>query len=422
MIFRRLLIAAAVISLRPAFAAEPPTAIVLGIADGTSQELLTAARLYQSGATGQLALEAFPHTAIVRTFSASDFVTDSAAGATAMARGIKADNRVVGQATAKSESAPPSLLDLAKRAGWSTAVITDDSVTGGTPAPFLVEYGEREHYARIAAKILDQLGPRADIVLGGGIQWFSDQSANPDVKYKNDDLGVVSKTAERLKSLPIDVFDSWSAFQNRTPSTPMKRPILGIFCPDQFPYFADGKRDLRLVDMVKKTVEILRAEKKPFLLIFEAALPDKAAHLNNAKRAMIEVLEFDATLAWLRENLGPNALILATTDHNNGGFTINGPPSPIRWKGDQILETNPVTKQSILTWASGPGFDRNAPAAELAASDPARTEPALLDVKSSYHSGGDVWLLGSGPGSERVQGFLDNTDIYRLIAETISPP
>jgi len=420
MILRTILIA--LVPIASVFATEPPTAIVLGIADGASQELLTAARLYKEGATGRLSLEAFPRTAIVRTFSASDFVTDSAASATALGRGIKADNRVVGQATATSESAPPSLLDLAKRAGWSTAVITDDSVTGGTPAPFLVEIGERERYAQIAAKILDQLGPRADIILGGGAQWFSDLSANPGVKYKNDDTELVSKTAERLKSLPVDFYDSWSAFQDRPTDSPAERPILGIFYPDLFPYFADGQRNPRLLDMVKKTVEILKARKKPFLLVFEAALPDKAAHLNNAKRAIIEVLEFDETLAWLRENLGPNALILATADHNNGGFTINGPPLPIRWKGDQILGTNPVTNQSILTWASGPGFDRNSPAASLPASDPLRTEPALLDAKSSYHSGGDVWLLGSGPGSERVQGFLDNTDVYRLIADNISPP
>ena len=104
--------------------------IVLVIADGTSLELITAARNYAVGATGRLALEDFAHTAFVRTHSASDMVTDSGAAATAMARGIKADNRVVGMADPAASSSPPSILDLAKKAGWSTAVITDDSVTG----------------------------------------------------------------------------------------------------------------------------------------------------------------------------------------------------------------------------------------------------------------------------------------------------
>ena len=69
-------------------------AIVLVVADGTSLELITAARNYALGAAGRLALEDFPNTAFVRTYSASDMVTDSGASATAMSRGIKADNRV----------------------------------------------------------------------------------------------------------------------------------------------------------------------------------------------------------------------------------------------------------------------------------------------------------------------------------------
>ena len=134
---------------------------MLVIADGTSLELITAARDYAVGPTGRLALKIFPHTAFARTHSASDMVTDSGAASTAMARGIKADNRVVGIADPGASSGPPSILDLAKKAGWSTAVITDDSVTGATPAPFLVEHGNRDQHEIIAAKIQSQLGARS---------------------------------------------------------------------------------------------------------------------------------------------------------------------------------------------------------------------------------------------------------------------
>lgn len=390
-----------------------PDAIVLGIADGTSQELITAARIYSLGAAGKLALEAFPHTAIVRTFSASDFVTDSAAAATSMARGIKADNMSIGQASKDSQTSPPSLLDLARKTGWSTAVITDDSVTGGTPAPFLVEEKTRVNHAEIAAKIIGQLGLRADIVVGGGSQWFSPQS----VEYKEGQRDVVTQTSKRLAGLPISHIQSWAEF---AATKTFERPILGTFFPDVFPYYADGQRQTRLVDLVKKTVELLKTRGKPFLLIFEASLPDKACHLNNAKRSLVEVLEFDETLKWLQTNLGANALILATTDHNNGGFTINGPPSPIRWQGDQLLGLHPLTGQSILTWASGPGADRNSPNALLPVNDPNYTQPALMLATSAAHSGGDAWLLGSGPGSENIRGYLDNTDIYQIISRAIS--
>jgi len=43
-----------------------------------------------------------------------------------------------------------------------------------------------------------------------------------------------------------------------------------------------------------------------------------------------------------------------------------------------------------------------------------------MKTGSAYHSGGDIWLLAQGPGSERVRGFLDNTDICKIIAAQIA--
>lgn len=410
-----------------------PEAIVLVIADGTSSELLTATRDYSQGADGRLALEALPQLAMVRTFSASDLVTDSGAAATAMARGIKADNRVIGMAAPDSREVIPSILDRAKQAGWTTAVISDDSVTGATPGAFLVEHGNRDQHEAIAPKILDALGSRVDLVLGGGSQWFFDESSRPDVLYKGTQLPVVQKTAAGLKEWPVQIFTDWNKFAAR-PSLGEK-PVLGVFYPDLFPFYADGTRTLRLKDMVAKAVELLKHRKKPFLLIVEAGLPDKAAHLNQAKRAIIETLEFDETIRWLRDNLGPNVLLLATTDHNTGGFAFNGPPAPPRLKGDMLLGTGPLTGDSYFTWASGPGADRSALTRTrlvqeagqplrsieeaIQPTDPDYSQPALIERQSAAHTAGDVWLLATGPGSESVRGFLDNTEIFRIMARAI---
>jgi alkaline phosphatase len=51
--------------------------------------------------------------------------------------------------------------------------------------------------------------------------------------------------------------------------------------------------------------------------------------------------------------------------------------------------------------------------------DPDYAQPALLPFGSSLHTGGDVWLVGDGPGSEKVHGFLDNTEIFDLMAKAI---
>ena len=410
--------------------------IVLVIADGTSLELITAARAYSLGAEGRLALEGFPQTAFVRTYSGSDIVTDSGAAATSMARGIKADNRVIGMANPGAPSSPPSILDLAKAANWSTGVITDDSVTGATPAAFLVEHPNRDQHEFIALKITDQVTTRWDIVLGGGAKWFFDRVKDPTVIYKAGERNIVQQTEEKLTDLPVAIFQNWADFQNYTEDGDSARPILGVFYADTFPYFADGTRTLRLKDMVERAVTLLQARGRPFFLMVEASLPDKAAHLNHAKRAIIEVLELDATIEWLRKNLSADTLLLATTDHNNGGFSFNGPPAPLWLRGESLLGTHPLLGTSYFTWASGPGSDRKAATTRtriiarpgqqmysvqevIEETDPDYAQPALLPFGSSLHTAGDVWLVGDGPGSEKVRGFLDNTEIFDLMAEAI---
>ena len=411
--------------------------IVLVIADGTSLELITATRAYALGAEGRLALEGFPHTAFVRTYSGSDMVTDSGAAATSMARGIKADNRVIGMAHPGAPSSPPSILDLAKAANWSTGVVTDDSVTGATPAAFLVEHPNRDQNEFIAFKIMDQMAKRWDIVLGGGAKWFFDRVEDPTVIYKAGERNIVQQTQEKLADLPVAIFQNWADFQNYNENAGGAfRPILGVFYADTFPYFADGTRTLRLRDMVERAVTLLQARGRPFFLVVEASLPDKAAHLNHAKRALIEVLELDATIEWLRKNLSANTLLLATTDHNNGGFSFNGPPAPLWLRGEGLLGTQPLLGTSYFTWASGPGADRKAATMRtrivarpgqpmysvqevIKETDPDYAQPALLPFGSSLHTGGDVWLVGNGPGSENVRGFLDNTEIFDLMAKAI---
>jgi alkaline phosphatase len=409
--------------------------IVLVIADGTSLELITAARAYSLGAEGRLALEGFPQTAFVRTYSGSDIVTDSGAAATSMARGIKADNRVIGMAYPGAPSSPPSILDLAKAANWSTGVVTDDSVTGATPAAFLVEHPNRDQHEFIALKIMDQVATRWDIVLGGGAKWFFDRVEDPTVIYKAGERNIVQQTEEKLTDLPVAIFQNWADFQNYTEDGGAARPILGVFYADTFPYFADGTRTLRLKDMVERAVTLLQARGRPFFLMVEAGLPDKAAHLNHAKRAIIEVLELDATIEWLRKNLSADTLLLATTDHNNGGFSFNG-PAPLGLRGESLLGTHPLLGTSYFTWASGPGSDRKAATTRtriiarpgqqmysaqevIEETDPDYAQPALLPFGSSLHTGGDVWLVGDGPGSEKVHGFLDNTEIFDLMAKAI---
>jgi alkaline phosphatase len=410
----------------------PPAGIVLFISDGTSQELISTARFYSQGGRGRLALEDMAYSAIVRTPSANSLVTDSCAAATAIARGIKVVNGVVGKASAGDRADAPSILDLARKAGWSTGVISDDSLTGATPASFLVENNARSDSYSIAEKIADQLGKRADIVLGGGARFFTDDVENPAVFYFPGLREHSQRVEGKLQENGVRIFRDWDALKEYAAS-PDNRPVIGLFAPESLSYYADGKRTLRLKDMVEQAVAILRAKNRPFFLMVEAGLPDKACHQNQAKRAVTEVLELDAAIDWVRRNV-PNLLVLATTDHNTGGLIFNGYP-PIGARGDALLGPDPSNQRPILTWASGPGFDRKnirtrivqeagKPWQEVTEqktpADPDYRQPALIEGQSARHSGGDVWLLADGPGAEQVHGYLENTDIFRIMADAIA--
>jgi alkaline phosphatase len=409
-----------------------PTGIVLFISDGTSQELITATRFYSQGGRGRLALEDMSHSAIVRTPSANSLVTDSSAAATAIARGFKVDNGVVGKASAGDRGDQPSILDLARAAGWSTGVISDDSLTGATPASFLVENDKRSDNFSIAEKIASQLGKRADVVMGGGTKFFTDAVEDPAVFYFPDQRKLAQLAERKLEERGAAIFKDWDALKSFA-AAPDGRPVIGLFAPEAFSYYADGERTLRLKDMVEQTVAILRAKNRPFFLMVEAGLPDKASHRNNAKRAIAEVLELDAAIDWVRRNV-PGALVLATTDHNTGGLTINGYP-PLQARGDALLRPDPVSQRSIFTWASGPGFDRKNVRSRIVQepgkpwyerkerkgpTDPDYTQPAVVEAGSALHSGGDVWLLADGPGAEKVHGYMENTDIFHVMAESIA--
>src|SRR5262249_47269798 len=43
--------------------------------------------------------------------------------------------------------------------------------------------------------------------------------------------------------------------------------------------------------------------------------------------------------------------------------------------------------------------------------------PAMINA--DVHSGEDVVLTAMGPGSERVRGQMDNTEVFRLMAEAL---
>jgi alkaline phosphatase len=396
----------------------PQKGVVLVVGDGVSLELLTTARVYGKGAEGKLEMQKLPHTAFLSVWSRNSMVTDSSAGATALMRGFKCVNGRVGIRDAEGDTGP-SLADVAKEHGWVVGVVSDDSVTGATPASLIVEHKHRGDVPAIARKILDALGPRADLVLGGGRAWFY---VEENVKYPDGWKDVVEKTEAHAATLDVEIYRDWENFSNKAGEIDIaKHPVLGVFAKDALPFVADGKKRPQLAELTGAALDILGRTGKPFFLMVESGLADKAAHQNQGKRALEEVLELDATVALLDSRLSEDSTILVTTDHGTGGAALNG-YLPLKSSPDSILKINPASKLPILSWATGPGGPKPDadPTAELP--DPASPngrQPAVAYAGAAMHTGGDVWAVGRGPGAKELHGFLDNTDVFRILKAAI---
>lgn len=145
-----------------------PKNLILMIADGCGPASITMARDYARAVLGreELTLDAI-QTGAVRTASASSRVTDSAAGATAYACGVKTYNGAIAVDTAGRPLA--TLLEAAKARGMATGLVATSRISHATPAAFAAHVPQRAMESEIAAQMLAQ---RVDVLLGGGWSYF----------------------------------------------------------------------------------------------------------------------------------------------------------------------------------------------------------------------------------------------------------
>ena len=142
-----------------------PKNIILIIGDGMGVAQI------QAGLTanyGKLNLLQFTSIGFSKTHPASDYITDSGAGATAMSTGHKTYNGAIGVGI---DSVPVnSILEYAEEKGLSTGLVSTSAITHATPASFIAHNVSRDDYEAIAA---DFLKTDIDVFIGGGRDNFT---------------------------------------------------------------------------------------------------------------------------------------------------------------------------------------------------------------------------------------------------------
>lgn len=311
-----------------------PKNIILLIGDGMGLTQITAG-LYQNN--NSLNLEGFNNIGLHKSYSADKLITDSAAGATAFACGVKTYNGAIG--VDEDTVAVKTLLEMAEEQNMPTGIIATSTITHATPGSFIAHQPSRNMQEAIAA---DFLNTEVDFFVGGGMKYFSsretdDRNIIEELKANNYQVDNFFDT--ELSDIKIDRSKNFAYFTangSPLPKTSGRN-------------YLNQSTDMAL-DFLSK-----RSGEAGFFLMIEGSQIDWGGHANDSEYIITEMLDFDKTIGKVLDfaKKDGNTLVVVTADHETGGYAIN----PGSEMGEIIgaFTTDYHTAAMIPVFAYGPG-------------------------------------------------------------------
>jgi alkaline phosphatase len=454
--------------------------VILFIGDGMSPAHRVAARLLARGiaegkSRGKLAMDDMPHMELVATAGSDSIITDSANSMSAYVTGHKSAVSAMGVYADRTrdpfdDPKVENITSLVQRIhGMAVGIVTNTEVEDATPAAMVAHTRWRAKYDRIVEQLF---AARPDVIMGGGLANFLPRSTHGS-KRKDDvdfvarfrDAGYpVALTAEEMTSLASssNVTRLLGLFHTGNMDGVLDRKFLQRGTVARFPNQPD------LTEQVSTALKILSRNEAGFFLMVESGLIDKYTHFLDMERAVYDTIMLDNAVKlardWARARAG-DTLILVVADHNHPVGLIgtveddmSKDPAPLRERvrayeragfpsypppdAEGYPARVDVTRRLALFSASLPdhyetgrpkldGPNQPTQPGATAGTYVANTRykdapgavfrlgnlPAMIDA--DVHSGEDVILTATGPGSERVFGQMDNTELFRLIAEAL---
>ncbi|MBK6283545.1 MAG: alkaline phosphatase [Draconibacterium sp.] len=274
------------------FRKDKPKNIILLIGDGMgiSQVFagLTANR-------GHLFLENCKYIGFSKTQSADNYITDSAAGGTALSAGVKTYNGAIGVDVNGNQV--KTILEEASENGLATGLVSTSSITHATPASFIAHQASRGSYEDIAA---DFLKTDIDVFIGGGLDHFTKRKDGRDNKGYEVETNL--KKIEKVK----------------------KGKLAGLTAEVHNGRVAE--RGDMLTVATETALNILDNNKNGFFLMIEGSQIDWGGHAGSTIYVAEDMLDFDQVIGKALEFAAKDkeTLIIITADHETGGMAITG--------------------------------------------------------------------------------------------------
>ncbi|MCO2125108.1 alkaline phosphatase [Pseudomonas aeruginosa] len=403
--------------------------VILLIGDGMGDSEITVARNYARGAGGYFkGIDALPltgqytHYSLHKDSGLPDYVTDSAASATAWTTGVKSYNGAIGVDI--HEQPHRNLLELAKLNGKATGNVSTAELQDATPAALLAHVTARKCYGPEATSkqcpsnalenggagsITEQwLKTRPDVVLGGGAATFAETAKAG--RYAGKTLRA---QAEARGYRIVENLDELKAVRRAN----QKQPLIGLFAPGNMPVRwlgptatyhgnlnqpavsceANPKRTAdipTLAQMTSKAIELLKDNPNGFFLQVEGASIDKQDHAANPCGQIGETVDLDEAVqkALAFAKADGETLVIVTADHAHSSQII--PPEPAAPGLTQLLTTKDGAPLAISYGNSEEG--------------------------SQEHTGTQLRIAAYGPQAANVTGLTDQTDLFFTIRRALN--
>lgn len=457
--------------------------VILFVGDGMSLAHRVAARLLSKGikegkANAKLAMDEMPNMALVSTAGSDSIITDSANSASAYATGHKAAVNAMGVYADRTENPfddpkVETLASIAKRRNnMAIGIVTNTEVEDATPAAVTSHTRRRSTYDQIVEQFY---AFKPDVLMGGGAANFYPKSH--DLSKRRDETDYIAKfkdagyryatTQGELKTAGNDPATTklLGLFHTGNLDGVLDRKFLKAGTVKKFPEQPD------LTEQVQAALNVLSKNQNGFYLMVESGLIDKYAHVLDFDRAVYDTIMLDNVVRMTRDwakARGDDTLILVIADHTHPNSLIGtisddmsgggAPAAPMRERvgvyekagfpnypapdAEGYPNRVDVSRRLAIFSAAAPDHYEtfrpkldapNVPAVEGAeknifvANEKYKNAPgAVLRLgnlpayaNQSVHSGEDVVLTAAGPGSERVRGNMENTDVFRVMAEAL---
>lgn len=352
-------------TLFPAHAQSSPRKaknVIVFLADAAGIPTLNAASSFGYGAPQRLYVQSWNHIALSDTSTASEWVTDSAAGMTAIVTGQKTNNGVLSQTSAaqrgKVDGAPlKTILEYAEERGLSTGVLTNVNFADATPAACYAHVNDRSKFGEIFTQFFHpRFGDGVDVAMGVGRRQISES------------LQSSGKTFDQLTS---ESHRTIYASLDRIPANE-NRPVAIL------------ERDLDMPRAAQIALDKLSSNPKGFFLMIEWD-----AHTDNPEKGLSNLVNFDSLIREIAGKVNlDETLLLFTADHSFDLRVHDG------------LKSDPVLK-GFAEWQKS-GAKGN-----------------LIDLPvirmHDTHTGEEVLAAAQGPGSEQLNGFIPNTQLFEIM-------